>query len=116
MVYQGTVQNGVVVFPSGVHLPGDSPVRVELESQSAPETSGLPERTLFDVLTERGILGCYDGPIDLTTNPKHMKGSGESRRSKILIDTGPPVALFDRRDAYVETCCGQTPLYPEARR
>ena len=30
MVYQGTVQNGVVVLAAGVQLPEGSPVRVEL--------------------------------------------------------------------------------------
>ena len=82
MVYQGTVQNGVVVLPHGVQLPEGSPVRVEVEARSVPETSSLRERTLFDVLTERGILGCYDGPTDLSTNPKHMEGFGEPRHSK----------------------------------
>ena len=82
MVYRGTVQNGVIVLPHGVQLPEGSPVRVELEIQSRAETSSLRERTLFDVLTERGILGCYDGPTDLSTNPKHMEGFGEPRNSK----------------------------------
>jgi hypothetical protein len=82
MVYQGTVQNGVVVFPNGVQLPEGSPVRVELISNAPTETNGQRERTLFDVLNERGILGCFDGPTDLSTNPKHMEGFGESRQTK----------------------------------
>lgn len=82
MVYQGTVQNGVVVLPHGVQLPEGLPVRVEIATRSAPETSSLRERTLFDVLTERGVLGCYDGPTDLSTNPKHMEGFGEPRQAK----------------------------------
>jgi hypothetical protein len=40
------------------------------------------EKSLYDVLTERGILGCFDGPTDLSTNPKHMEGFGESRFPK----------------------------------
>ena len=40
------------------------------------------EKSLYDVLSERGILGCFDGPTDLSTNPKHMEGFGESRHSK----------------------------------
>jgi hypothetical protein len=82
MVYQGTVQNGVVVLPDGVHLPDGSAVRVEVEARSSLELNSLRERTLFDVLTERGILGCFDGATDLSTNPKHMEGFGEPRRSK----------------------------------
>jgi len=83
MVYQGTVQNGVVVLPSGVNLPEGSPVRVELISAQAAQVEKPDnERSLFDALTQRGILGCFDGPIDLSTNPKHMEGFGEPRRPK----------------------------------
>jgi hypothetical protein len=41
-----------------------------------------PEKSLYDILSERGILGCFDGPTDLSTNPKHMEGFGESRDAK----------------------------------
>lgn len=40
------------------------------------------QKSLYDVLTERGMLGCFDGPTDLSTNPKHMEGFGESRFPK----------------------------------
>ena len=36
-------------------------------------------RTLFDALNERGMIGSFDGPGDLSTNPKHMEGFGEPR-------------------------------------
>jgi hypothetical protein len=36
MTYQGTVENGVVVFPHGEQPPEGSPVRVELISQAPP--------------------------------------------------------------------------------
>ena len=59
---------------------------VALESQTIPvvEPNGeaTTQKSLYDVLTERGILGCFDGPTDLSTNPKHMEGFGESRFSK----------------------------------
>jgi hypothetical protein len=80
MVYEGTVQNGVVVFPDGVQLPEGA--RVEVEIAAITEANGFRERTLFDVLTERGILGCYDGPTDLSTNLKHMEGFGEPHQTK----------------------------------
>jgi hypothetical protein len=50
------------------------------EPAGASKTNGesLRDRTLYDVLSERGILGCFDGPTDLSTNPKHMEGFGES--------------------------------------
>jgi len=34
-------------------------------------------RTLFQALSEHGLIGTYDGPADLSTNPKHMDGFGE---------------------------------------
>jgi hypothetical protein len=36
------------------------------------------EKSLHDVLAERGMLGCFDGPTDLSTNPKHMAGFGRN--------------------------------------
>ena len=36
-------------------------------------------RTLFDALDERGMIGSFDGPGDLNTNPKYMEGFGEPR-------------------------------------
>ena len=38
-------------------------------------------RSLFDALSERGMIGAMDGPGDLSTNPKHMEGFGEPRDS-----------------------------------
>ena len=37
------------------------------------------DRSLFDVLNDRGLIGVMEGPGDLSTNPKHMEGFGESR-------------------------------------
>lgn len=36
-------------------------------------------RSLFDALNERGLIGAFDGPGDLSTNSKHMDGFGEPR-------------------------------------
>ena len=55
-------------------------------SQAVVRADGNGERlskmTLYDVLLERGMLGCFDGPSDLSTNPKHMEGFGEPRYPK----------------------------------
>ena len=40
------------------------------------------EQSLCDVLADRGILGCFDGPADLSTNPEYREGFGEPRHSK----------------------------------
>src|SRR5947209_4558475 len=58
-----------------------------VQSASVSTTSesngkGLQDKTLFEVLSERGILGCFDGPTDLSWNPKHMEGFGEPRYPK----------------------------------
>jgi len=37
------------------------------------------DRSLLDVLKERGLVGAMKGPGDLSTNPAHMEGFGESR-------------------------------------
>ena len=43
------------------------------------EAMGGGKRSLFDALNERGMIGAFDGPGDLSTNPKHMEGFGEPR-------------------------------------
>jgi len=61
------------------HLLNSVPIAPE---STRPNIERLRSKTLFEVLTERGILGCFDGPTDLSTNPKHMEGFGEPRQSK----------------------------------
>jgi hypothetical protein len=68
MVYQGTVQNGVVVFPDGVQPPEGSPVRVEL---IAKETA-LTERSAKDDILFRMAEYAVDmGVPDLGVNADH---------------------------------------------
>ena len=45
---------------------------------SSPETHFTEEPSLYNELAKRGILGCFEGPSDLATNPKHMEGFGRS--------------------------------------
>lgn len=53
-----------------------------LAKAQLPATAEAPEvvtdKSLYDVLSERGILGCFDGPTDLATNPKHMEAFGQN--------------------------------------
>jgi len=44
-----------------------------------PRRKNGRRRTLFEALNQRGMIGSYDGPGDLSTNPKHMEGFGEPR-------------------------------------
>ena len=41
--------------------------------------NGTTPRSLYDALNARGMIGTFDGPGDLSTNPKHMEGFGEPR-------------------------------------
>ena len=38
-----------------------------------------PGRSFLDAMEDRGLVGAMVGPNDLSTNPKHMEGFGESR-------------------------------------
>lgn len=42
----------------------------------ASENDFTAEPSLYNELARRGMLGCFDGPTDLATNPKHMEGFG----------------------------------------
>jgi len=44
-----------------------------------PRREAKEGRSFFDVLKEHGMVGTMQGPGDLSTNPKHMEGFGESR-------------------------------------
>ncbi|MDZ4659768.1 MAG: hypothetical protein SH868_19515, partial [Bythopirellula sp.] len=52
----------------------------KLESHQAKNgISPLPDRSLFDALHDRGMIGSItNGPGDLGTNPVHMEGFGEN--------------------------------------
>jgi hypothetical protein len=66
MVYQGTVQNGVVVFPAGVQLPEGSPVRVELMAETPHERPAKD-----DILFRMGDYAIETGIPDLGANIDH---------------------------------------------
>lgn len=59
-----------------------APLAMRTQPAPAPKGRSPKEKSLFEVLSERGILGCFDGPTDLSTNPKHMEGFGEPRPKK----------------------------------
>ena len=68
MVYQGTVQNGVVVFENGVQLPEGAPVRVELLNQEAPKEARSPKD---DIVFRMGEYAIDTGIPDLGVNINH---------------------------------------------
>lgn len=65
MVYQGTVQDGVVVLAPGTQLPDGTMVRVESIAKSVAD----PDRK-FDIVY-MGDLGVDTGIPDLATNMDH---------------------------------------------
>ena len=68
MIYQGKVQNGVVVFPNGVQPPEGSPVRVELISNGPLHS----ERSAKDdILFRMGEYAAETGIPDLAVNIDH---------------------------------------------
>jgi len=71
MVYQGTVQNGVVVFANGVHLPEGSPVKVELLAQSTEANAPKIDKDKLDPIWRMGELAIDTGIPDLSVNIDH---------------------------------------------
>lgn len=51
-----------------------------LSDDAARSPTDTNELSLYDALVADGSIGCYDGPADLSTNPKHMEGFGQSGR------------------------------------
>ena len=44
--------------------------------QTEAAGNDVPPESLFDALNAIGAIGCFEGPSDLSTNPKHMEGFG----------------------------------------
>ncbi len=68
MVYQGTVQNGVIVFAPGILLPEGSPVRVEVLKNGDAKALVRPED---DPLWRMAELAGDAGIPDLSINIDH---------------------------------------------
>lgn len=52
------------------------------EGNGSAQTAGKP-RTAYEAFAAVGAIGCFEGPPDLSTNPKYMEGFGinASRRN-----------------------------------
>jgi hypothetical protein len=68
MVYQGTVQNGVVVFATGMPLPDGTPVNVAPVTSSAPAGVNGDD---IDPIFRMGELAIDTGIPDLAVNIDH---------------------------------------------
>ena len=69
MVYQGTIQNGVVVLENGVNLPEGAVVRVELLKRDAPLAPTHSRKD--DILFRMGEYAAETGIPDLAVNIDH---------------------------------------------
>lgn len=71
MVYQGTVQNGVVVLENGIHLPDGVPVRVELLERAEESQKPQVDTSELDPVWRMGELAVDTGIPDLAVNIDH---------------------------------------------
>lgn len=67
MVYVGTVQNGVVIFPSAIPFPDGTPVRVALLDASSSDSPPLEDDDLCNMTKFASDMG----PPDLSVNIDH---------------------------------------------
>ncbi len=58
---------------------GPAVMEVTQTANGHVEDDFTEQPSLYNELAKRGILGCFDGPTDLATNPKHMEGFGRGR-------------------------------------
>jgi hypothetical protein len=65
MTYQGTVQNGVVVFEPGVNLPEGSPVRVEVVEVATREERSSKDDILFNMADYAVDTGIPDLAVNI---------------------------------------------------
>ena len=74
MTYQGTVQNGVVVFDNGLSLPDGTVVTIVIPTENATPDATPEQPTIWQKLSELGRQvesePC-DLPSDLAANHDH---------------------------------------------
>jgi hypothetical protein len=71
MTYQGTIQNGVVVFPNGVCLPEGATVTVQIGSQPSDGKSKIFPASDVDPVFRMAELAVDTGIPDLGVNINH---------------------------------------------
>jgi len=71
MVYQGTIQNGVVVLQNGVNLPEGAAVKVELVPLPGASDTRKVDKDELDPIFPMGELAEDAGIPDLSVNIDH---------------------------------------------
>jgi hypothetical protein len=66
------------VLAQARQLASEDQQRLILELAAPESDNGGPQRSLYDALKARGIIGCLkDAPPDLSTNPKYLESLGQ---------------------------------------
>ncbi|MEX2170973.1 MAG: hypothetical protein WD851_16765 [Pirellulales bacterium] len=71
MVYQGIIQNGMLLLDDGVQLPEGAPVRVELLTQPTENKKTKIDKSQLDPVFRMGELAVDTGIPDLAVNINH---------------------------------------------
>ena len=70
MSITATVENDTIKLPAGVHVPDGTRVEITLPAQGAVAGQSFYEAA-------REYIGIFDGPVDLSTNPRHLEDFGQ---------------------------------------
>jgi hypothetical protein len=71
MVYQGTVQNGVVILENGIQLPDGTAVKIELLPVPSKTEKADIDKSQLDPVFRMGELAEDAGIPDLSVNIDH---------------------------------------------
>jgi hypothetical protein len=69
MSITATVENDTIKLPAGVHVPDGTKVEITL-----PPEGGIAGRSFYEAARE--YIGIFDGPVDLSTHPRHLEDFG----------------------------------------
>ena len=64
------VENDTIKLPPGVHVPDGTKAEITLPEKAA--TAGV---SFYEAARE--FIGMFDGPCDLSTNPRHLDDFGK---------------------------------------
>jgi predicted DNA-binding antitoxin AbrB/MazE fold protein len=74
-------EHGVLRPLGPIDLREQDVVSLSINAVGGNGDSPATEPTLFEILDEAGLVGCIkNAPADLSTNPTHLEGFGQSGR------------------------------------
>jgi len=69
MSISAIVENDTIKLPAGVHVPDGTKVEITL-----PTGSAFAGQSFYEAARE--YIGIFDGPADLSTDPRHLEDFG----------------------------------------